>query len=201
VRTAAAAVILTLSGSPAVALAAQAPPPPTQTLPTQTPPPTQPPPSSATQTGSGRAIPPEQSGTSQTPVPTPDLDRIKNALTREPRLKIDDGQMRIYVEIIGKWPRFDQIVGDYDLKNGPTRRGAVMTHNEFLAMVTPKEMYSTAGIKPTEMLQFALVNALGQALIKKALEEIRNARTEREIQTIRERIDRELAALRGGGDR
>ena len=73
-----------------------------------------------------------------------------------------------------------------------------MTHNEFLGMVTPREMYSTAGIRPTEMLQSAIVNWLGHALIKKGWKELSEARSEREINEIRARIDRELAALRGG---
>jgi hypothetical protein len=42
------------------------------------------------------------------------------------------------------------------------------------------------------------VNWLGQAIIMKGLEEIRKARSEREIAEIRARIDRELAALRAG---
>jgi hypothetical protein len=78
-----------------------------------------------------------------------------------------------------------------------------MTHDEFLAMVTPREMYGSAGIKPAEMLQFALVNWLGQAFVKKIVEDLQNAKNEREIREIRDRIDRELAALRarrsGGG--
>jgi hypothetical protein len=135
---------------------------------------------------------------SQAPERPPDLDRIREGIKRPKHLTIDDGQLRIYVEVIAKWPRFDEIVKDYDLRNGPTARGAVMTHQEFLQMVTPREMYSSAGIRPTEMLQMALVNWVGKALIKKGLEAIGNARSEREIQEIRARIDRELAALRGG---
>jgi hypothetical protein len=83
--------------------------------------------------------------------------------------------------------------------NGPTPRGNPMTHAEFLNMVTPREMYSSAGIKPTEILQMALVNWVGKALISKGLAEIANAKSQREIEEIRARIDRELAALRASG--
>jgi len=38
---------------------------------------------------------------------------------------------------------------------------------------------------------------VGQALIKKALTDITNARNQHELEAIRDRIDRELAALRG----
>lgn len=142
--------------------------------------------------------PPPATAVPQAPVATPNLDRIREAISRPASVTLDNGRMRIYVEIIAKWPRFDELVKGYDLRNGPTRGGAVMTHQEFLAMVTPREMYGSGGIRATEMLQVALVNWLGQALVKKGLEEIKNARSEREVNEIRARIERELAALRGG---
>jgi hypothetical protein len=126
------------------------------------------------------------------------LDLIREALNREPALKIENGQLRIYVQVIARWPSFAEMVKGYDLKNGPTGGGNPMSHQEFLGMVTPREMYGSSGIRPTEMLSMAIVNFLGQAVIKKGLEEIRNARSEREIAEIRARIDRELAALKGG---
>lgn len=135
--------------------------------------------------------------TSQAPERPPNLERIREGLTRPPEIVIDNGKMRIYVEVIAKWPRFDELVRGYDLQTGPTARGAVMTHQEFLQMVTPREMYGSGGIRPTEILQMALVNWVGKALISKGLEAISNAKSQREIDEIRARIDRELAALRG----
>lgn len=134
---------------------------------------------------------------SQAPERPINLDRIREGVNKPPQVIIDDGRMKIYVEVIAKWPRFDELVKGYDLRNGPTARGNPMTHAEFLQMVTPREMYSSAGIRPGEVLQMALVNWVGKALVKKGLEAIANARSEREIQEIRARIDRELAALRG----
>lgn len=128
-----------------------------------------------------------------------DLERIKAQLNRAPVLKLDDNQLRFYVEVIGKQPSIADVIGSYDLINGPTRRGAPMTHQEFLNMVTPQEFYGSGGIKASELLQFALTNWLGQQIIKKAIEDIRNANSEREVEEIRARINRELAALKGGG--
>ena len=68
-------------------------------------------------------------------------------------------------------------------------------------MVTPRDFYSSAGIKPTEMLQMAVTNWLGQTLIKQAIEDMLRARSERERDEIRARIDRELAALMAGQDK
>jgi hypothetical protein len=73
-----------------------------------------------------------------------------------------------------------------------------MRHAEYLNMVTPQELYGSGGIRAYELLQGAIVNWLGKALIRKAIDELRDARTEREVQEIRARIERELAALRGG---
>jgi hypothetical protein len=38
-------------------------------------------------------------------------------------------------------------------------------------------------------------------LIKRAFEDLQKAKDEREVQEIRDRIERELAALRNGGER
>lgn len=142
--------------------------------------------------------PPPPPPVAQAPSQPPNLDRIRKAVEKPSELVIDDGKLKIYVEIIAKWPRFEELVKNYDLRYGPTARGNPMTHQEFLQMVTPREMYSSAGIRPMEVLTAALVNWAGRALVLKGLEAIRNARSEREIEEIRARIDRELAALRGG---
>jgi hypothetical protein len=176
--------------APAAAATRTQTPPPTST--TQAPPP-------ATQ-GAQKPKPAPQTGQDPdtTPaIPPQNLDRIRRGLTRDSVLSVDSGQVRFYMEILAKLPRIEEIIGKYDLMNGPTRRGAPMTHQEYLAMVTPREMYGSAGIKPVEVLQFTLVNWLGQAFVKRVVEDLRNASSEREIQAIRDRIDRELAALRG----
>jgi hypothetical protein len=193
------AFVLTLALSISTTALAQ-----TQTPP---PPPTTPP---ASQTPPDQAqTPPAQAATASTAQGDPaapttklnvDLDRIKNELDKPPALNLSDQQLRFYVRVYGKAPTFEDIVGSFDLKNGPVP-GAGMTYKEFVNMVTPKELYSTAGITPLELLQGALVNWAGQAIIKKGYEEIRNARNAHEIQVIRDRITKELAALAGGGDR
>jgi hypothetical protein len=60
-------------------------------------------------------------------------------VSKPPEIKIDNGQLRIYVEVIAKWPRFDELMKGYDLMNGPVARGNPMSHAEFLNMVTPRE--------------------------------------------------------------
>ena len=130
--------------------------------------------------------------------PTNNLDNIKAALSHPPALNLAGDQMRFYLQIYGRQPQFWSFVGSYDLKNGPVKYGG-MTGQEFLNMMRPKELYSSAGITAPELLQFALTNIAAQALIRNAIRDIRNAKTEAEVREIRARIDRELQALKGGG--
>jgi len=138
-----------------------------------------------------------QSRSTQKPVkPPPDnLARIREAVSRPTVLKVENGQLRIYVEVIGNWPSFAEISKGYDLMNGPTGRSAV-SHNELFAGSTPKEMYGSGGIQVGEMLTMAAVNYVGQWAIIKGLTALSKARSERELREIREQIDRELAAIK-----
>ena len=170
--------------------------------PQTSPPATPPQPSSGTRPSPPAASAPARFVTGRrgaVPISDAALARIRKGVAADATLKLDDRQFRYYVQILAKQQAFTQFTKGYNWKDGATRGGNPMTHQEFLNMVTPREMYSSAGITPTDLLQFSITNWLGQALIKKALNDISNARTERELREIRDRIDRELALLRGGG--
>jgi hypothetical protein len=147
----------------------------------------------ATSAQDSKAVPPTPSSNptlDPVPVSSSDLDRIRQALAAEPSLKIDDNQLRYYVEIVAKSPTFADYVKGYDLVNGPTRGGNPMTHQEFLNLVTPKELYSSGGITAYELLQFSFTNWLAQTLVKKAADDLKNARDAGQLNDIRSRIDR-----------
>ena len=148
-----------------------------------------------------QAEPPPGAAPAQAPEPVPltpvQVDRIQRALSQPQGLKLDEQQLRFYLEIVARQPTFAEYARGYDFVNGPTRRGNPMSHQEFLSMVTPKEMQSSAGITASEQVQFALTNYVGQSLIRRALEQLKQAKDAREIQEIRDRIDRELDALTG----
>jgi hypothetical protein len=151
-----------------------------------------------------RAQQPPPPPPAQTPTKAPDdLDRIKAALKRPNTIILTDTQVRFYVEIRARFPSVEEMFRGVDVLHGPRAGGPAFTHAEYLSMVTPRDtIASSGGIKPTEALQFAVTNWLGQMLIRKALDEINNAKSEAEVQEIRDRITRELAALtagRGGG--
>ena len=125
-----------------------------------------------------------------------DFEKIQRAIEREPAIRVEQRATKFRVEIFGDKPTIEEILGP-DWAGRPVPHGS-LSHQEFLKMVTPRDFYSSAGIKPTEMLQFAVTNWLGQTLIKQAIEEMLRARTDRERDEIRARIDRELAALMAG---
>jgi hypothetical protein len=126
-----------------------------------------------------------------------DVNKIRSVVEKAPTpaLNLEGMRARFYMRVEGKSQiRFTQFIGNFDLRAGPVP-GAGMTHAEFMSIVTPKELYSAAGIKPTEALQMALTGWLAQTLAHKAIEDIKKARSDKEIQDIRARIEKELAAL------
>lgn len=145
-----------------------------------------------------QAPPPATPPAQQLPV---DMARIREALRQDPKLRLNSDELKFYVDIIGRIPTFEEIVGDFDLRNGRVP-GAPMTHDEFLSMVTPKDLNSTTGISAMETLGVALTSWGMISLVKKAYEEYKKAATERERRAIQEQIERELRELqkrRGGG--
>ena len=132
------------------------------------------------------------------PPPTPsEVARMQRILDQPQGLKLDERQLRFYLEIVQRLPTFAEYARGYDFLNGPTTGGNPMSHQEFVRLVTPKEMFSSAGFTANEQVQIALTNYVGQALIRKAVEELKQAHSASQIQAIRERIDRELDALIG----
>ena len=148
-----------------------------------------------------QSAPPPPPGTNPPATLPVDLAKIREALKQNPALRLNTDELRFYVDIIGRIPTFEEIVGDFDLRNGQVP-GAGMTHDEFLSMVTPKDLHSTTGISAIESLSYALTSAAMLSLVKKAYVEYKKAATERERRAIQAQIERELRELerrRGGG--
>ena len=125
-----------------------------------------------------------------------DLERIKAQLNRAPVLKLDDNQLRFYVEVIGKQPSIADVIGSYDLINGPTRRGAPMTHQEFLDIVTPTDVRGYAAFDNRQGLIVAATSFALKWAVQKALDKLDQAQTERQKEAARKEVDEALAALR-----
>jgi len=152
---------------------------------------TQAPPAQTQQTAAAAQAPPAEPPV----ISAESLQRIREQLNREQTLRIENGQLRIYVEVIGHWPSFTDYAKGYDWINGPTGKGNPMSHAEFVAMSTPRDFYGNAGIGPAEVLSMAAVNLIGQWAITKAINKWSSSRKDKELKEIRAMIDAELAAL------
>jgi len=169
--------VVLLAGAPALgAQGSTQSQPPARTLPAQAPPQAQPP---QTPRADGAS---QATATTTLPV---DLDRIREALLNGQTAQLDEPHLRFYLDILAKHPTFKQFIGSADLLHGAVP-GAPMDHQEFLDMVTPREFNHPMG-----------VNVL--AATKKVADALRRSRSDADVQAIRAEIDRELAALRGGG--
>lgn len=139
------------------------------------------------------------SQTPQTPPQLPtDLNKIRTAVSLMPKLNLED-KFRFYSETVRPAPKFSDMVGSFDLFNGPTPH-AGMTHREFVQSTRPKDMYSSAGFTPGDVIRWGLLSYTemkGWELIKLGLKRLNEVKTEAERKQIRLQIERELAALRG----
>src|SRR5688572_9131113 len=98
--TIAVGLILTLVAGPVLAQA----PPATQGQ--QSPPPQSTPKPTPTPTATPKPTPTPRTSAPAASISAERLDRIREAINREPSLRIEDGQLKIYVEVIGHWPSF-----------------------------------------------------------------------------------------------
>jgi len=142
----------------------------------------------------------QQTTTSTTELPS-DLARIRErAMTQKNFTLFDKDAMRIYVETVAPFPKFMDIVGDFNLRTGGVP-GAGVTHKEFVESTRPKEMYSSAGFSIDQMARLAAFTyAEGKVfeLLRKGALAWRKAKTDADRRAIQLQIERELAALKSG---
>jgi hypothetical protein len=142
---------------------------------------------------------PQSSITSQATELPVDLGRIREGLQQPvDARKFADGRLRFFAQTEEKIPSFEALTFDFDLFNGPVP-GAGMTHQEFLNQVTPKNLHSSGGIRAIETLEWGLVNYAAVWTVKRLYKELSEAKTSLRKKQIQDQIDRELAALKGGG--
>lgn len=131
--------------------------------------------------------------------PPTDVDLVRKGLSFQPNLSFREDRLRFYTSTKASaepaTQTFAEYAKGYDFWHGATKGGNPMSHQEFVNMVTPRELYGSGGIQAIELLQFAFTNWLGQTLVKRGLEELKEARSEQEAKEIRERIQRELTIL------
>jgi hypothetical protein len=129
------------------------------------------------------------------------LERIQKKLMRDPAIKLDKqptegnrGLPTFRVEVDAPALTIEQILGP-DFLRGPVPATG-MTHQEFLDLVTPKDVRGYAAFTNKEGITVALTSTALQWALKTAIEEWRNAKDERAREAARKEVDEALAALR-----
>jgi hypothetical protein len=129
------------------------------------------------------------------------IEAIQRALNHKPAIKIAEQRQVFRVEVFGRKPTIEDILGKDYLK-GPTPAapgGSVMTHQEFLNMVTPEEFRGYAAYSNKEGLQLAatsLATAIAMQAVQSAWKKYRAAREAHERDAARREVEQALEALR-----
>ena len=122
------------------------------------------------------------------------LDRIQKALANTPKLRFDDQEKPIFrVQVFGEKPSIDDILGP-DWASGPVKYGS-MTHQEFLAMVTPRDLQGVGGLTNSEAATIAATSLALQWSLQKAIRKFRETTDDRERDAARKEVMEALNAL------
>ncbi len=149
----------------------------------------------------------DQSGGEETaaeptaPAPTVDpdaigvsLDRIQKAVTKPQRIQLSGNRQVFRVEIFGAKPTIEDILGPDYLK-GPVPYSG-MSHQEFLNMVTPKDVQGYAAFSNRQGMVVAATSIALQWALQKAIDKYNAARNERAKEAASKEVQEALDALR-----
>ena len=123
-----------------------------------------------------------------------DLDKIQRALSRPPAIKLETSRTVFRIEIFGRTPTIEDILGPDYLK-GPVP-GGVMTHQEFLNMVTPKDVQGYAAFDNKQALTIAATSFALKWALQKAIDKYQSAKEDRAREAARREVEDALAELR-----
>jgi len=122
------------------------------------------------------------------------LDRIQRALAHTPMLRFDQTNKPVFrVQVFGEKPTIEDILGP-DFARGPVPY-ASMTHQEFLDLVTPKDVQGYAAFSNKEGMAVATTSFLFQWALQKALHKLKTAKDERARAAARQEVMDALDAL------
>jgi hypothetical protein len=115
------------------------------------------------------------------------LDRIQKALANTPKLRFDSDDKPVFrVEVFGDKPTIEDILGP-DFYKGPVKYGG-MTHQEFLNMVTPKDVQGYAAFSNAEGATVAATSFLLQWTLQKAIHKFSQAKDARAREAARQEV-------------
>ena len=123
-----------------------------------------------------------------------DLEKIQRAVSRPPAITPESTRPVFRVQIVSRNPTIDDILGP-DWRRGPTPLGA-MTHQEFLNIVTPKDVQGYAAFDNKQALTVAATSFALKWAVERAMKKLDDARTERQREAAQKEVSDALAALR-----
>lgn len=121
------------------------------------------------------------------------IDRIQRALAAPKPIELKEQHPVFRLEVFGKKPTLEDLLGE-KFWIGPTPYGG-MTHQEFLAMVTPKEAQPYAGFTGGYLVAEVGLTLAEQWALKQAMRKLRDAKEEHEREAARKEVMDALAAL------
>jgi hypothetical protein len=122
------------------------------------------------------------------------LSRIQRALSRPPAIRLNGERVVFRVEVLGRKLSIEDILGPDYLK-GPVQSYGGMTHQEFLNMVTPKDVQGYAAFNNREAFTVAATSFALQWALQKAIHKFETAKQEREREAARKEVQDALADL------
>jgi hypothetical protein len=149
------------------------------------------------------SVGPDETAAKQASTPTPtvdpdalgiSLDRIQKAVTRPQAIRLTESRQVFRVEVFGAKPTIEDILGPDYLK-GPVPYGG-MTHQEFLNMVTPKDVQGYAAFSNKQGMVVAATSIALQWALQKAIDKYKDARNERAKEAASKEVQDALDALR-----
>lgn len=121
------------------------------------------------------------------------LGRIRRALSQPPAIRLENQRVVFRVEVLGRKLTIEDILGPDYLK-GPIPSGA-MTHQEFLDIVTPKDVQGYAAFNNREGMTVAATSFALQWALQKAIHKFETAKQDREREAARKEVQEALADL------
>lgn len=121
------------------------------------------------------------------------IPRIQRALARKPTLRLKSDKPVFRIEIFGRKPTIEDILGP-DYLRGPVPYGG-MTHQEFLSMVTPRDLRGYAAFSNKEAFTVAATSLALQWALQKAIHKFETAKKERDREAARWEVQDALAEL------
>src|SRR5262245_12510542 len=144
----------------------------------------QPAPSPAVQGDTSVATAPADTPDGELPV---SVDRIRQKLSDPPAIKLQTQGTVFRVEVVARRLSIEDILGPDYLK-GPVPASGGMTHQEFLDLVTPKDVQGYAAFNNKEAAVVAATSFALQWALQSAVHKFQEAKADREREAARKEV-------------